>query len=412
MKVFAFTILSLLTIWLILGHFVWVKVTRDNLLQQVNIDYYFLAPMNTNKAIDDFMITSEISNTKVDYEYQWQSLFHLKLCVSENNKPQGLEYFYSFIKAKALIPPFTVTKKGTVLTKVKPELVSISPNKNVPTSGPITLQFNTPILKESLEKQVKIEINGRFVPSESDFTRWQFIPDQQLQHQKTYKILIESGLEGVHGLTTDSSKEYSFTTAPKLIVKETYPKYGDYSVWLSRNIKLTTNYPIKAAEIEGVKGETIVKGNTVLFIPDRIFTPATNYNVIATLTSIHGEVVKNTINFRTTNLGNKPWIEIKAGSPCEVWLMQGGKEIEKTVGWFTKDLVNLPRVTMYESERDTAKIQPWIRLNTDIMLHSHTSEDNHNALGLPKTYSCIQLPPEVINQIYNNFSKGFMVIVH
>ncbi|MEG6616309.1 Ig-like domain-containing protein [Peptococcaceae bacterium 1198_IL3148] len=415
MRRFALTIVSLLMIWLVMGHFIWVKTTRVDPLEQVNVDCYFLTPMNVNTAINNFKITSEIPNDTVDYEYKWHSPFHLRVLISEKNKPQGIEYRYSFNKAKALIPPFTVSKKGAILTRVKPELITISPNKNAPTTGPILLQFNTPILKESMQQKVNCDAAGHFTPlKKNDYTCWQFIPSNPLQHQKSYQITIEAGLKGVHGLTSDSRKEITFSTAPKLIITDIYPLNGDQSVWLSRNIKLTANQPIKDAKITGIKGETIIDQNTVLFIPDRTFTPATNYNIKVTITSIYNETVEKTINYRTTDLGNKAWLEIKAGTPCQIWLMQGHQEIKKIEGWFTKDLAKLPRVTMYEAHRSNSTAKPWIRLNTDILIHSfpHTSEDNHHAIGLPQTYSCILLSPQVMDQLYATLSKGFMVIVH
>lgn len=417
MRLCLYTVLSLVTLWLLMGHIVLVKVSGN-----VKVDYYFLAPMHTGRAMDSFHIHSEIPGDSVDYHYRWHNPFHLELRITEKEYARGVEYYYSFNKAKAMIPPFTVSKKGHIVTRVAPELLFISPTKNAPSKGPIVLQFNTPILKESIVQKVHCEVPGTFTPDKNNPTRWLFSPHQQLEHQKTYHITIEPGLKGRHGLVNNSKTKVAFTTAPPFKVTETYPQNHAASVWLSRTIKITANQPIKTYQIQGnIQGQAEVKDNVLFLYPKRILKPNSAYRLTLSLTSIYGEKITTDLSFHTTNIGNKKWLEIKAGTPCQVWLMEGAKEIKSTEGWFTKELANLPQVTMYEVARGIGNISvttkekfPWIRLNTDILLHAtdYTGKDNHSMLGLPHTYSCILLPINIVEQLTGDFPEGFMVIIH
>ncbi|MBM7855515.1 hypothetical protein JOC37_001912 [Desulfohalotomaculum tongense] len=417
---YALIFITLLTIWLVMGHFIWIEVSRDG--HNVQVDYFFLAPMNTGRAMEKFSILSEVPTHKVDYTFQWHSPFHLTLIINEQHYPQGVKYTYCFKKSRALIPPFSVSKTGEILTRVTPKLVSVSPAENAPTLGPVILKFNTPISPISMGKMVICEAQGQFKPVNGDYTRWQFIPDKQLRHQQSYHITVKAGLKSKYGLKTAEDQQVTFTTAPRIKLLSCYPKKGSDSVWLSRTVKLTVNQPVLKAEIKGnCPGKTIVRDNTVLYRPDRVFLPASNYRFNVTITSTYGEVLKTELNFSTTNLGNKKWIEVKAGKPCQVWLMQGKNELQLVDGWFTRELDKLPTVTMYEADRGagtgvrgTGEKLPWIKLNTDILLHAtnHTGKDDHHFLGLPSTYSCILLPADVTEEIYANFPRGFMVIVH
>ncbi|WP_031515125.1 Ig-like domain-containing protein [Desulfofalx alkaliphila] len=418
MKLYALAIVSMLTLWLIMGHLVWVKTERVS-ADQISLEYYFLSPMGS-KAMEGFTITSEIPGKGVNYSYSWQSPFHLKVLINEDY-PRGIKYHYSFKKAKALIPPFTVTKKGTVLSEVIPELVSIYPEKNAPTKGPITLTFNTPIEQKSLNEMVTIDAEGKFYPLENDSSRWQFIPDEQLQYQKIYKITVKPGIKSKYRLTSNKEYQASFTTAPQFKVTETYPRGGDNSLWLSRTIKITTNQPIKEAAVTGnLDGEIQIDKYTLQYKPRRILSPNTQYQIKARITSIYQEKIDFHLSFKTTNIGNQRWLEIKAGNPCLVWLMEGKKELGQAEAWFTGELDKLPRVTMYESGRgraiahDNKESLPWVKLNTDILLHAttHSQEDNHRRLSLPRAYSCILLPNDIMNRISKEFENGFMVIVH
>lgn len=421
MKIFALSVISLIALWLIIGHFVWVKVSRTE-LHQVWVDYYFLAPMNTNRALDNFHIRSEVKGDRVNYQQVWHSPFHLTIKIDESDYPRGVEYTYSFNKSKALIPPFTVSKQGTILTKVTPELISVTPQKNAPTLGPITLRFNTPISPQSIGQHIQCDAQGEFKPLEGNLTTWQFIPHQPLKHQKTYHFTVKAGLKSLHGAVSKQEQQVAISTVPQFKFIQSYPKNGDNSVWLSRTIKFTVNQPVKEANIKAnFKGKTEIKDNTVYYIPERVFLPASKYQVEADITSVYGEKLTAKISFATTYLGNEKWLEVKAGKPCSVWLMQGSKELSCAEGWFTRSLDKLPLVTMYEINRgtgsgaaETGEKLPWIKLNSDILLHStdYRGVDDHQQLGLPHSYSCLLLPAEVLEKLTKEFKKGFMVIVH
>ncbi|MBO8129625.1 MAG: hypothetical protein H0Z39_10620 [Peptococcaceae bacterium] len=418
--------LTLFSLWLVVGHVTIIHVQRNN--QSVEAKITFLTPMN-RKAVDKIDITSEIEGKPVRYQTQWDNHFTLRVIINEEDYPRGLKYTIRLSKAPALIWPFTVTARHVFQTKVAPAVLDVCPAENAPTTGPVKLRFNTTVAPDNFNDFVHCDYPGSFKPFRyrisgrfyEDLSQWQFIPRNRMLPDHVYVITVKKGLKSKAGLALKKDVKVQFRTAQPFLCLETYPKNGAPSVWLTRQIKITTNQKLQDARIEvsGVDGITRVEGTTAKFLAARTFRPNTTYKVKARLTSVHGEQMEKTFSFHTTNLGQQNWLEIKLGTPCRIWWMRGSEEMHEFEGWSTREPSHIPKVTMYEmnristqNEKNTESL-PWIRLNADILIHAlpQGAVDDHRALGLPQTYACIIIPKEELAKIID-FPPNFMVIVH
>lgn len=429
-----FTIITVLFVitWLLMGHTVRQGPVNTGPHHTLAVELSFLAPMNSNTAMQHFTIKSQLPGKPVKYKSQWISRNTIRITIDESEYPRGLEYTYYFRKAPALIPPFTVSAGGRFCSRVKPALVSVEPGENAPTRGPVTLTFNTPIEPGSFNRCVAINCPGAYRPVQvehggrryKDYSRWEFIPAARMKNSYRYHITVQKGLMSGGGGQLDNPVELFFTTAPALETLDIYPRPGSPSVWLSRQIKFVTNLPVKEAgvKVTDTKGNVVINGNTVTFEPEEILLPAKRYHVLARLISIHGEEVNRDFYFNTTNLGNQRWLDVKTGNPCKIMVIEGNKEKYRFEGWLSLSAEKIPRVTMYEDKRGSSlELNPhqknpvrYIKLNADIMLHPLPGGigDNHDLLGLPRSYGCIYLNKADFDWIFSNLQNKFMAVVH
>lgn len=432
-RTFFVTAAVLLATWILLGHYARFQVLDDSPDGQVKVNVSFLAPMNHEKAVKRLTVTcGDLPGREVAYQSRWISRNTVQVIICEPGYPRGLEYHLSFKKAPALIPPFTVTANKKVRLQLVPRVIALEPPNNVPTSGPLTILFNTPVDPESFGKNVSTTAPGTFTPqavvsgkegSRYDYSRW-VLTTQKLDNGARYKIFIAGGLRGLGGGTTPAGQELLFTTSPALIAMEIYPRPFDPSVWLNRHISIKANQKLRSAEIivEGMDGETLVDGNTAVFKPEDLFLPARKYQVSINLISLYGEKLSKEFWFGTTNLGNQRWMEVKLDNPCTVRIYEGNRSLTTYQGWLTIPRDKVPRVTMYEQKRgSTSEFNPqdtspvrYIKLNADIMIHHQRPGEahNHGVTGLPPSYGCILLNKPDLDWIFGNVPGNCMVVVH
>ena len=422
-----------LSIWLLMGHFARF-VVEEAPEGSYLINVSFLAPMNHLNAAHHLTITcSDFPEKKVDYQCRWISRNTLQIAIKETNYPRGLGYKIGFEKAPAMIPPFSVTVEKKVRLQLIPKAIGLSPQDFVPTTGPFTLIFNTPINPKNFKNHVSINIPGNFLPQVEklmnspryDYSRWVFTPNKRLNNNTQYKITINKGLQSSGGGTTSQKQELYFTSAPALKIFEIYPRPFDPSIWLSRQIYIKANQDLKKAKIqvEGMVGKVQVTKDSAVFKPEHLFLPAQKYKVTIHLTSSYGESLASEFWYGTTNLGKMRWLAIKLGDPCNVQVYEGNKPATSFPGWLTIPQDKVPRVTMYENKRgsssehnpqDTSPIR-YIKLNADIMIHHQNASEphDHNLSGLPPSYGCILLNKPDFDWIFNHLPPAnCMVIVH
>lgn len=358
----------------------------------------------------------------------------MQIVIKETNFPRGLEYKLNVNKMPAMIPPFSVTTEKKVRLQLIPKAIGLKPESLVPTTGPLTLEFNTLLDPQSFRQHVSINVPGNFTPMliktlgegiKYDYSRWIFVPHNRLKNNSRYKVSVHKGLRSAGGGTADQGQELNFTTAPALKISEIYPRPFDSSIWLSRQVNIKANQDLQKAEIkvEGMTGKVSVNQNHAVFKPDNLFLPAQKYKVTVQLTSVHGEKLTQQFWYGTTNLGKMRWLNVKLGNPCNIQLYEGNKPVISYPGWLTIPQDKVPRVTMYENKRgSTSEQNPkdaspirYIKLNADIMIHHQNSGEphNHSLSGLPSSYGCILMNKPDFDRILQSLpADRSMVIVH
>lgn len=431
MKTFLLTALTLITVWLFMGHYARFEV-GDGSGGRVAVNVSFLAPMNRERAVERLTVTGETPGRKVVYHTRWISRNTVQVIIDESEYPRGLQYKITFRKARALVPPFTVSVQKEVRLSLPPKLIALEPSSDVPTAGPLVMVFNTPVEPESFYGHVSTTAPGNFSPltanpgeeDSRDYSRWVLEPRERFENSSRYSIKVAPGLRGTGGGVAGDGAELSFTTAPALEIAGLYPQPFSPSVWLSRSISVTASHPLKEAviEVEGIKGATLIKENTAVFDPDGILMPNSKYKVSLNLVSECGERLHREFSFGTTNLGRRRWVGVKLGNPCSLDVYEGSKPLKSFSGWLSIPAEKIPRVTMYETKRGSSKeFLPddpspigYLRLNADIMLHtiSPGKDHSHGLIGLPPSYGCILLNRGDMDWILQNVPEKCMVIVH
>lgn len=383
---------------------------------KVVVTFNFLAPMKP-AATKDLIITQVATGKKVPFEHQWLTASKLQIIISEKSFPLGREYQYRFKAAPAMIWPFYVWSAGKFQGKVKLKFIGIDGNHTVPSKGPIILQFNTNVDPRKISNFVSGPVPGKLIPAGTDYSRWEFWPNKKLNNLYRYSMNITAGLPDQQGGKLEQSIKAEFVTTPEFLIEGVFPEPDSNSIWLTREILLQTNQQLKSAQVDlpGLPGRCIIKDKTIRYIPERVMMPGTTYTVKARLISTSNESLDFTYSFSTTNLGKNRWLELKQEPTPVLWLMEGSKTLKSFVVRVRTDRT-VPLGTLYEANRqsETSKQSPWMRLNADILLHPlpENMRDNHEQLGLPKSYSCIYLQAQDAKELFNTLPKGFMLISH
>lgn len=420
-------IITILSLWLIIGH-----VVREQQMSSSEgvmcIRLKFLAPMRPS-TVNNLVIERIPDGQRIPFKHSWLTASTLQIQILEKDYPRGLRYRYKIIGAPSMIWPFYVWAKGEFQNNIKLKFMGIQNNEATPSRGPVVLQFNTGVDPKSIGEHILLPKPGRLVPIKKaqpgkmylvDYSRWQYYPTQKLKNQHEYTIAINKGLTSQNGSQLEQEIKANFTTSPEFLIEQVYPMPGSASVWLTRSISLTVNQPLKSANIEvkGLTGQCQTVNNQVKFNPEQIMLPDTNYQVKAQLTSTSNEVIHYNFSFRTTNLGQNKWLQLKLTSPGLLVVMQG-KKVLRSVNISLKPNRTIPLGTLYEDKRETTSGKgtlnsSWIKLNADILFHSLPEgiKDDHQVLGLPPSYTCIYLSKSDLTWLYHNLPPNFMLIAH
>lgn len=412
-----------LALWIAIGFFVTQQV-EDSAEGEVIVTFKFLAPMKPS-ATRDLVIEQAESRRQVPFTYHWITASTLQVKIPEKDYPRGQQYRYHFKSAPAMIWPFYVWDSGEFQSQVKLRFVGIEASETVPSRGPVILQFNTNVNPGKIHNYVKGPVPGKLEPAKLttgknfsyDYSRWLYWPAKKLHNLDRYAMEITKGLPAENGTALDKSVQAEFVTTPEFLIQKVFPRPGSDSVWLTRDILIETNQRLKSGviSVNGLPGQGKITGNQIKFTSQRVLMPGRIYQVKAHLTSTSNETLDYEYSFTTTNLGNSKWLELKLDPSPTLWLVEGNKTVKRMEVALKSD--HLPTGTLYEQSRQTMNGDAalgWLRLNADILLHSLSPNmtDQHQALGLPKTYSCIYLKKEDLTLLLNTLPQGFMLICH
>ncbi|AQS59345.1 L,D-transpeptidase [Desulforamulus ferrireducens] len=404
---------TLLILWLTIACLVMERV-ENSPEGLVVVTLKFLAPMKPT-AIEDLVITRNGHPGKVPFTYTWQTANTLQIKISEQDYPRGHRYHYKFKGAPSMFWPFFVWAGGDFQAKVPVRFLGIEASDTVPSRGPAVLKFNTNLKADEIKNYIKLPVPGRLEPAnvtaQPDYSRWLYWPSTKLQNLSTYEIEILKGLPNQQGEKLTKSIIARFKTTPEFLIEAAYPRPGSGSIWLSREIAIEANQPLKEGSliIEGLPGRSVIKDNRIYYLPERILLPSKTYRVKAHLVSVSNETLDYEYSFSTTNLGQHRWLEFKHAPSPTLWLMQGNKTLRE-MPVAVKPGRPLPVGTLYEQNRT----DHWFRLNADILLHvlPKGRTDRHENLGLPTTYSCIYLEEKDLKELLQALPPNFMFISH
>lgn len=426
LRLIQFITIILLTIflWLGIGHIVRQEV-KGCPEGEVVLYFKFLAPMKPS-SVNNLIIERLPDHRRVSFQHQWITASTLQITFPERDYPRGVQYKYYFKTAPTMIWPFYVWASGEFRSRVKVRFIGIENGSQVPSRGPVVLQFNTFIEPKEIHKYIITPEPGKLEPviedqsGQKDYSRWRYHPNKKLKNQHEYSLEIKRGLFSLSGQTLEQSYRIQFKTSPEFLIEQVTPRPDSTGVWLTRPISFSTNQPLKSASIAiaGLPGRCRVNGNQVYFTPDRVMLPGTTYNVKAALTSVSSEVITYQGRFHTTNLGKGRWLELKLGPSPRLWVMEGN-QTKRTLEITVNSRHPIPAGTLYEESRGISPVKEtqskqWLRLNADILLHSLGGGlgDNHSLLGLPTSYSCVYLQKDDLDWLADYLPQGFMLISH
>ncbi|CCO09431.1 hypothetical protein [Desulforamulus hydrothermalis] len=409
----------LLVFWFAAAFGVTCRV-EDSVEGEVIVTFKFLVPMKP-LASGRLVLYQTSDQAPLPFSGRWITANTLQIKISEPGYPRGQLYYYRFKAAPAMIWPFYVWAGGQFQPQVKLRLAGIAGDP-VPSRGPVILQFNTDVEPGQIQQYIDLPLPGKLEPAPanpkaqgavSDYSRWLFWPAKKLTNRQQYAIKLKKGLPGKNGTRLAEDIIVHFQTAPEFLIEQVLPRPGAASVWLTRDLIITTNQKLKSGRfiIPGLPGTTRVTNNQAKYIPERVMLPGQTYHAKVRLTAASNETLDYEFSFTTTNLGNSKWLELKLGASPTLWLMEGNKTLKKmTVAVKSRQL---PTGTLYEQNRRTGA-PGWLWLNADILLHHLPANmsDHHGSLGLPKSYSCIYLNEADLNLLLSTLPRGFMLICH
>ncbi|GAB6157595.1 hypothetical protein JCM39194_07950 [Desulfotomaculum varum] len=399
----------------------WVTCRVEHSVEgEVIVTFKFLVPMQPH-ASSQLVLNQASNRTSIPFTGRWITANTLQIKINEPGYPRGQLYYYRFKAAPAMIWPFYIWAGGQFQPQVKLRLVGIA-NDLVPSRGPVILQFNTDVEPGQIHHYVNLPMPGKLVPVAAnpkgqetfyDYSRWLYWPAKKLANRQQYAIKLKKGLPGKNGTRLAENITVHFQTAPEFLIEQVLPRPGAASVWLTRDLVITTNQKLKSGQfiIPELPGTTQIINNQVKYLPERVMLPGQTYHAKVRLVAVSNETLDYEYSFTTTNLGNSKWLELKLGTSPTLWLLEGNKTLKKMEVAVKSG--QLPTGTLYEQNRRT-DTPGWIWLNADILLHHLPANmpDHHGSLGLPKSYSCLYLQEADLKLLLSTLPRGFMLISH
>ncbi|NLL70946.1 MAG: L,D-transpeptidase family protein [Epulopiscium sp.] len=403
------------------------------------ISIHFFLPMKQERINTYFKIYPQIPKTKYSCDYEWKSNRHMVINIKELQYPKGQNVVFKIEGAPSYIPFLKKYFSISIPFQMDPKVKYISPEEQISTEGPIKIAFNTFINPKNIEQYIQSDMNLILEPIKivvenqkyTDYSQWLCYPNQKLENNKSYSLILKEGLEAQNGCTMKKTVQKTFHTVSKPTIIKTFPK--DDESWISfyPKIMIEATEPIKKAQIhmEGVKGETKVEGNIIEFLPDNLLKPDATYQVKVQMTSFYGEKSDPYfLNFTTMPLKEDLlWVEVSLKEYHEVIIYEGKKEVRrmKASGGTKEEPTVLgtfylqDRGPYFFSERFGEGATFWVRIVDQYLFHGiprnqdwNIIERERKKLGGPASHGCIRLSEEDALWFYENIPQGTMVIIH
>ncbi|MTI83110.1 MAG: hypothetical protein FH756_04235 [Firmicutes bacterium] len=421
-----------------------IKIKPTDIYGKIIIQTNFLLPMRHHSLKSMIIISPEYPGTPVAYDLKWQSPTTMILEIEQRGMPQGQELTINIDGAPTVIPFI----KKSVSRKIRPQiplkLLATDNLKNIPSRGPVLIQFNTLVNPNSLKDSIVLPAPGNLVPvtlesngkSYTDYSRWEYTPESRFENETSYRIAIKPGLCSIAGYELRERQEFSFSTVPQPSVKETKPHDGEKNVILYRTLEFTLDQKLNSASVsvtnletnKGVSGTTELKDKAVIFRPSYAFLPNNEYKVVLNGQSNMNESLGTyELSFSTAKMGRKIWVDVKLGEKHTVTVYKGRDRVRHMKSSGGRPDSPTPTGCFYTGDRGYSFWSPrfgegatyWVRLVGQILIHSVpkdsrwvTKKDEHDKLGLPASHGCIRLDEEDAKWFYDNVPRGTPVFVH
>lgn len=353
----------------------------------------------------------------------------MEIFAIEKGSPKGLLTKLYIGPLRTHIPGVYKSVKTSYRASVKPFLTGVSPI--VPSTGPITLDFSTPVKKSTLKKEIVIDFeydlkpgymvsdNGRLF---KDCSHWEIIPKQRLKAGNKYEIKMEGDLK-LHRL---------FKVADIPSVTSTSPIDGETDVKLYSSVVVNFDEEMTEVniQVDDMLGDIEVAGKIATFKPHTVFIPGKTYNVKVKGVSIFGEETETySFNFTPIDMQDKWWVEINLRPVQKVCVYKGEKVVRSMVasGGLEDSENRTPRGFFTIKDRGeyfwTERIQEgglyWVRITGNYLIHSiprdkdnKIIEEELKKLGIPASHGCIRLKDNYAKWFYETVPSGTLVIIH
>lgn len=448
---YAFRLLMTFVLFLILLLLVYVikyysiiKIKPVSNYNETDIVINFLLPMRQDFISSKVAVVPEIPGTVVYHQVNWLDSTTMVLKLEQRGGPQGQLLTFKINRAATIIPFIYKSVDRKVRPQVPVRLLSKAYSEKIPSRGPVTLNFNTPVEPKSLTKSVILPVPGYLKPlvlsidgkSYTDYSRWEYTPRRPFKNDASYRVIIKPGLRSMGGAVLDKRQEITFITATKPKVISTQPANGDSRVPLYRAIEFVFEQEISTASVKvtGLRGGIDIPGNTqiehknVIFQPSSAFLPDHKYKVVLQAKSKeHESLEKYEFCFTTVDMDENYWVDVKLGEKHTVTVYKGSTIIRHMLASGGRPESPTPLGHFYTQDRGhsfwSARFGEgasyWVRLVNQILVHSvpkdsrwQTKEEEHAKLGLPASHGCIRLDEEDAKWFFENIPKGTLVIIH
>lgn len=428
-KISLSAIILLLMVWFIREfNLHTVSVNEDGATARIN----FIFPMNQEEFNKSISISPSIPNSNFDCQVEWESDHNVVITIKEKDEIKGQMVHLSIKGAKTKFP-FSKSASIPIQFQQSPQLIGVSQFENLPINESITVTFNTPMKRASINKYIESDTQFEMMPVEGGYySKWRLTPKEPLEHDKKYVLAFRKGMPAVSGMFLEEDEIITIQTASKPEIVSIQPENKSRWVGLYPKIILESKQPMKKATIK-IAGD-LVEGVIVdklwaQFTLPKVLDFETTYNVETQIISDHGEKSDMTyFEFSTIPLEeDRLWVEVvlaaehkvivyKGNKPIRVMPCSGGAPETPTIlgTYYLQD-----RGAKFFASKISEGANNWVRIHGNYLFHGLPRDENwviskeaERKIGSPASHGCIRLREVDAKWFYDHVPDNTMVIIH
>lgn len=324
--------LALLVV-LLFGRLVTVDQTSDGTIRATLISFL---PLQTGQLSRHLVLASH--DPRQQFELRCSTgYFRVRIRVREKNYPKGYPLTVGVQNLPTWLPGISRSFRKTVAARLKPELLQPPAGYNG-TRTPVELKFTIPLKEAGIGRRIATDFPARMAPRTyryrgkvfTDYATWWVIPSRPLKHNTQYRIVLDPALSGMYGGKLGEVKVFRFMTVPPLKVQTHTPAADGTEVSLLAPIEATANREVQKGKVKvpGISGKVLLQGKKILFWPDRVWMPDTQYRTVVELQDRFGEKAGTQWGYRTQKLEGPVWAEIHWSVPRTITVYHDQKPLK------------------------------------------------------------------------------------